>query len=376
MQCILFLAVCQAAVCFINPQSAIRISTASGSERASIGGQTWETTLATARGTDLQSAILNPQSEGRGQDQTKREIILSESIRLSTDLVVIDAQALDRKTGRIINGLKASDFELFEDGVRQEIAHFSQDGLELSVILLMDLSGSVSPVLKEIQSGALLALERLKENDEVAVIAFSSDTQLVQDFTRDRKLIVEKIGHIEKTPVIGQGTSLFDGLRDAAVHMNKASNPLSRRAIVVVTDNIAWEYHFSGLSEKEVADKIFESGSMVCGLVVEGAMTRTEKIFNWHRPGADIYRRRMTVDPFAAQSGGEVIRSDKTEVNARLAMLIDHLRTRYSLGFISKKERADGSFRRISLALTQEARKRLGDVMIRTKQGYYARPQK
>jgi VWFA-related protein len=315
----------------------------------------------------------NPQA---AQDPTKREIILTESIRLSTDLVVIDAQTLDRKTGRIINGLKAADFELYEDGVRQEITHFSQDGLALSVILLMDLSGSVSPVLKEIQSGALLALERLKENDEVAVIAFSSDTQLVQDFTLDRKLIVEKIGHIDKTPVIGQGTSLFEGLRDAAVHMNKASNPMSRRAIIAVTDNVAWEYHFSGLSEKEVADKIFESGSMVCGLVVEGAMTRIEKIFNWNRPGPDIYRRRMTVDPFAAQTGGEVIKSDKTEVNARLALLIDHLRTRYSLGFISKKEQSDGSFRRISLALTPEARKRLGDIVIRTKQGYYARPLK
>ncbi|HKQ77142.1 MAG TPA: VWA domain-containing protein [Blastocatellia bacterium] len=310
------------------------------------------------------------------QNPSRQEIIITERIRLSTDLVVIDVQALNRKTGKLVTGLNAADFELYEDGVRQEITHFSQDRLALSVILLMDLSGSVSPVLKEIQSGALLALERLKESDEVAVIAFSSDTQLVQDFTPNRKLIVEKIGHIEKTPVIGQGTSLFEGLRSAAIHMNKASNGASRRVIIAVTDNVAWEYHFSGLSEKEVAEKIFESGSMVCGLVVEGAMTRTEKIFNWNRPDHDIYRRRMTVDPFATQTGGEVIKSDKTEVNARLALLIDHLRNRYSLGFSPKKEQADGSFRRISLALTNEAQKRLGDIVIRTKQGYYARPQK
>src|SRR5262245_56154982 len=310
------------------------------------------------------------------QNPSRQEIVLQESIKLNTDLVVIDVQALNRKTGQTVNGLKAADFELYEDGVRQEITHFSQDKLSLSVILLMDLSGSVSPVMKEIQSGALLALERLKENDEVAVIAFSSDTQLVQDFTRDRKLIIEKIGHIEKTPVIGQGTSLFKGLCEAAIHMNKASNDASRRVIIAITDNVAWEYHFSGLSEKEVSDKILESGSMVCGLIVEGAMTKTERIFNWNRPGNDIYRRRMSVDPFANQTGGEVINSDKTEVNARLGLLIDHLRNRYSLGFSPKKEQADGSFRRISLALTNEAQKRLGDVVIRTKQGYYARPQK
>src|SRR5262249_48560486 len=192
----------------------------------------------------------------------------------------------------------------------------------LSVVLFMDLSGSVSPVLKEIQSGALLALDRLKENDEVAVIAFSSDTKLVQDFTRDRRLIIEKISTIDKTPVIGLGTSLFDGLLDAATHMSNAGNPSSRRVIIAVTDNVAWEYHFSGLSEKEVADRIIESGSMVCGLVVEGAMTRTEKIFSWNRPGNDIYRRKMSVDPFANQTGGELIKAAKTEVNSRLTLLI------------------------------------------------------
>jgi len=310
------------------------------------------------------------------QNSPPQEIILQETIRLSTDLVVIDVQVLNRKTGEIINGLKASDFELHEDGVKQEITHFSQDRLALSVILLMDLSGSVSPVLRDIQDGALLALDRLKEQDEVAVIAFSSDTQLVQNFTRDRRLIVEQIGKIEKTQVIGHGTSLFAGLRDAAIHMSKASNPTSRRVIIAVTDNIAWEYHFAGLTEKEVSDQIIESGSMVCGLVVEGAMTRTEKLFNWNRPDHDIYRRRMSVDPFANQTGGEVVKSNKTEVNARLALLIDHLRTRYSLGFSPKKEQADGSFRRIRLVLTPETQKRLGDVVVRAKQGYYARPRR
>ncbi len=307
---------------------------------------------------------------------SSQEIVLQESIKLNTDLVVVDVQVLNRKTGEIINGLKASDFELHEDGVKQEISHFSQDKLSLSVILLMDLSGSVSPVLKEIQTGALLALDRLKEKDEVAVIAFSSQTQLVQDFSVDRRLIVEKIGKIDKTSVIGHGTSLFEGLREAAVHMNKASNPTSRRVIVAITDNVAWDYHFLGLTEKEVSDRIIESGSMVCGLVVEGAMTKTEKIFNWSRPDHDIYRRRMTVDPFANQTGGEVIKSSKSEVNARLALLIDHLRTRYSLGFSPKKEQADGSFRRIRLALTAESQKRLGDPVVRAKQGYYARPRK
>jgi len=312
-----------------------------------------------------QIAAQNPSSPGAAPQET---------IRLSTDLVVLDLQVVRRRSGEIINGLRAEDFELYEDGARQEITHFSQDRLSLSVMLLMDLSGSVSPVLKEIRDGALLALNRLKEHDEVAVMAFSSSTQLVQDFTRDRRLVVDKIGRIEKTPVVGQGTSLYQALHDAAHHISQANRPTSRRVIIAITDNVAWEYNFFGLSEKEVSDQVIESGSVVCGLVVEGAMTRTEKIFSRRPAQNDPFRRRMSIDLFVSQTGGEMVKAEKSGVSAHLALLIDHLRNRYSLGFSPKRELADGRFRQIRLGLTPEAQKRLGEVVIRTKQGYYARP--
>ncbi len=297
-----------------------------------------------------------------------------DTIRLSTDLVVIDAQVLNRKTAEIINGLTAADFELYEEGARQQITHFSQDKLSLSVILLIDLSGSVSPVLNDIRDGALTALNRLKEQDEVAVMAFSSTTQLVQDFTTDRLVVVNRIGQIEKTPGIGQGTLLYLALRDAAAHMSKAGNPSSRRVIVTITDNISWDYYGYGVSEKEASDKVVESGSMVCGLIVEGTLSRAERIFRRGQDGRDIFRRRMTIDPIANLTGGELINAPSLEINARLGQLIDHLRTRYSLGFSPKRERADGGYRQIRLALTPETQKRLGDVVIKTKQGYYAKP--
>ncbi|HZS07560.1 MAG TPA: VWA domain-containing protein [Blastocatellia bacterium] len=312
--------------------------------------------------------------QAAAQSRSSPEVLQDETIRIGTELVVLDVQVLNKKSGEIINGLRPQDFELYEDGTRQEITHFSQDKLPLSVILLVDLSSSVSPVLREIRDGALLALKRLKDKDEVAIMAFSSSTQLVQSFTTDRQLIVDRISQIEKTPVIGQGTSLYQALRDAALHMNSASNPTSRRVIIAITDNIAFEYHHFGLSEKEVSDQVIESGSMVCGLIVEGAMTKSTKIFDRKPDSQDIYRRRMSIDPFASETGGEVIKAEKNEINARLALLIDHLRTRYSLGFSPKRERHDGSYRQIRLNLTADARKRLGEVVVKAKQGYYARP--
>ena len=71
----------------------------------------------------------------------------SEVVKINTDLVVLDAQVLRKKDGRAINSLKREDFLLSEDGQRQEIVHFSQDRLPLSILLLLDLSASVRPVI-------------------------------------------------------------------------------------------------------------------------------------------------------------------------------------------------------------------------------------
>ena len=287
-----------------------------------------------------------------------------DTIRLDTSLVVIDARIVDRRTGQFISGLKSDDFILSDDGVRQEITHFSQDSLNLSVILLLDLSGSVSPVLQEIRSGALGALSRLRKTDEVALMAFSSKTRLVQEFTRDRGLIIDRIREIEKTPVIGQGTSLFQAISDAATHMELAGgNRSNRRVIITITDNVAWDYNFAGLTAQEVS-------RMVCGLIVEGALTRTEKIFLRNRAGQDIYRRRMTIDPFIDLSGGELIRANPGLISSQLATLVDHLRSRYSFGYTPKRESVDDRYHQISLRLSDEARRRLGDLLIRTRQGY------
>ena len=294
----------------------------------------------------------------------------AETIRLDTNLVVIDAHVVSQRTGEFIAGLKSTDFVLFDDERRQEISHFSQDRLDLSMLLLLDLSGSVSPVLDEIRDGALGALSRLKRTDEVSLMAFSSRTELLQDFTRDRQLISSRIGRIEKTPVIGQGTSLFQALSDAAQHMGRSARGSSRRVIIVITDNVAWDYNSAGLSERDVMPHVLDSGTMVCGLVVEGALTRTEKIFLRNRNGRDIYRRRMTIDPFVDLTGGEIVRANRLEVSGQLAKLVEHLRSRYSFGYAPKRDLDSVGFHRIRLELAVEASQRLGGVTIRTRRGY------
>ncbi|MEW6730468.1 MAG: VWA domain-containing protein [Acidobacteriota bacterium] len=296
-----------------------------------------------------------------------------EVIKLSTELVVLDVQVLNKETGLAISGLSEEDFELYEDGTKQTITNFSQDKLPLSIILLLDVSGSVRPILEQIRDGALDALQQLKPEDEVALMAFAGKTELIANFTRDRQLIADRIKNINQfTQHLGAATFLNEGVYQAALQLRKSSNPISRRVIIVVTDNVSNRNPFGKEhSEKEALAELFESGGAVCGLIVRGVIGKVMA----KNPTTILSRVLLSagsVNTYAKKTGGEVMPADKNEVDTKLGQLITHLRTRYSIGYVSSNTKQDGRFRRIKLKLVPRTRKSRDELVIRTKEGYYA----
>jgi VWFA-related protein len=285
-----------------------------------------------------------------------------EVIRINADVVLLDAQVLDRKTGRAVGDLKQDEFELYEDGVKQQIAYFGHDELPLSILLLLDVSGSVRPIVRQIADGAREALDKLKPADEVAVMAFAEEATLVQGFTRDHQLIADQIKTASEKTSIGRGTFLAAALYEAAREMPQATNPASRRVIIVVTDNIAVA---SKRAKQRATTELFESGTVVCGLIVRGGFGKTVNVMTLGLVHG--------LNPFADETGGELINADKKEVDTKLADLLTHLRTRYTLGYKPQNTQEDGKLRRIKLQLTAQAQRTRGKLAIRTKQGYYFR---
>src|SRR5436309_2124234 len=117
--------------------------------------------------------------------QTKQPNNPGDVIKSCIELVVLDAQ-VRRRSEETVGTLTREDFMIYEDDVKQQIAHFSKDQPPISIVLLLDVSGSVMPFFEQIQGGGLRALQRLKDKDEVALMAFSTEAVLIQDFTRDR----------------------------------------------------------------------------------------------------------------------------------------------------------------------------------------------
>jgi VWFA-related protein len=297
-------------------------------------------------------------------------------IRVSVDLVVVDAQVVHKKTGRPVGGLQREDFELFEDGVRQQIVSFSQDRLPLSIVFLFDLTESVRPVLKPLAVGALAALEHLKPEDETAVMVYAASAKLLQAFTTDRALTVAAI---EKASSMDSDEAAFfnEGVFQAASQAAKAKNPASRRVIVWLTDNVpnvpsAGKAH----TEIEALHELLESGTVVSALLERSAMSNAMTVLysknpifamgRKHNPPGDVYK-------YAEQTGGQVMKSGKEEVAAKLADLIDQIRTRYSLGYRAPVEQPSGKFCEIKLKVSPDVLKREGQVVVKAKRGYYRR---
>lgn len=114
-------------------------------------------------------------------------------LSIRTDMVVLEAQVLDRE-GRAVSGLADGDFEVTEDRVTQQIVSFNtpaESREPLSIILLLDWSGSVYEYIKESLRGAEHLVASLGEREELAIV--TDDVKLLCDYTNDKVKLREKL---------------------------------------------------------------------------------------------------------------------------------------------------------------------------------------
>jgi VWFA-related protein len=296
-----------------------------------------------------------------------------EVVKVDADLVVLDALVMQRETGRVVGDLTKEDFILEEDGQRQQITHFSQDKLPLSVLLLIDRGGCLDPFGSEVRQAARAALARLKPADEVALMAYHETVNLLQGFTRERAAVADALARV---PAHDEEADhcLNRALAEAAQYMIRAGNPAGRRVIIVVT-GVTTNFDCGSPHGNEVLRDILESGSVVCGLIPKSAGQRLEDGAGRVATGiGGLFRlRSLSLAKLAEETGGEVL-GDKPEYLARVFdTLVEHLRTRYSMGFVPTNKRHDGTRRKLKVQVAATARTNAKKLVVKTRRSYIAR---
>ena len=320
------------------------------------------------------SSRISSQTRERTVNAVNKPVIAAaEVVKVEVDLVTADALVLQKKTARIVGNLKQTDFVVLEDGAKQEITHFSQDSLPLSVVLLIDRGGCIDPYGSEVQHAAKEALRRLKETDEVAVMAYQDNVELIQGFTRDRKQIDDALERIPKKDEWADHC-INKAFAKAADYMLSSGNPVGRRVIIVIT-GITRNFDCGhGPSGKAAKISLYESGSVVCGLIPKSAVQRMENRFmvmGTKMAGA-FGARTMDIKELAEETGGEVMEEKPEKLDQTFATLIDHLRTRYNLGFVSSNRKRDGTVRKIKIDVQPELQKSQGKLVVKARRSYVA----
>ena len=273
----------------------------------------------------------------------------SPSIRTSVDVVDILCTVQDRRS-RYIGNLTRDDFEIYEDGVKQNIDFFHHETGEkarpLSVLILVDTSGSVKDKLHFEQRAASEFLRQtLAQNkDMAAIVQFDSEINLAQDFTFDIPLLEEALLEIRA----GGATKLYDaiwvGVKDLL------SEEVGRRVLVILSDGAD--------TQSMVGAKEAIQASQINDVVIYGIGVKSRRF------DSDFGKLKK----FARATGGRFYNSKANLKRLRQAFsqISKEIKNQYSLGYVSSNKKRDGSFRSVEVRV-----KRRG-LKLNHREGYYA----
>ena len=185
--------------------------------------------------------------------------------RSGVDLVNVTATVVDRN-GRFVPGLSQSDFIVYEENELQEITHFSNERVPVSLGLVLDTSGSM---VGEKLTNALMAVDRfltklLSPEDEIFLYKFNNFPELVQDWTTDRQRLSRAIRRINANG----GTAMYDAIAESVPLAQTGQH--RKRAIVLISDGNDTD---SEASLGEVKQMIRESEVMVYAIGIDGQAT-------------------------------------------------------------------------------------------------------
>jgi len=279
------------------------------------------------------------------------------SFRAGVELVSLNVTVTDGAS-HYVTDLTADDFNVFEDGVKQDVTFFNRTNLPIALALLLDTSASMESKLPTAQEAAIGFAKRLRSQDLAEVIDFDSRVVVLQNFTG---AVADLEQAIRKTSA-GGSTSLYNAvyiaLKDLKKVIAKNVEEIRRQAIIVLSDG---EDTSSLLPFEEVLDLAKRSETAIYSIGLradEGHTVSTAKGFK---------EAEFVLRQFSQETGGRAFFPNQvSDLNNVYGQIADELSSQYTVGYTSRNPKRDGSWRRVVVRVTRP------NLTARTKQGYFA----
>ena len=275
-------------------------------------------------------------------------------IRVATNLVTIPVRLLT-SDGKPVPHVRQSEFKIYENGVEQEVAYFSDEEQPFTVALVLDMSYSSVFKLDDIQSAARIFTFKLRPDDRVTVVSFDEKSHVLCEPTNDRRIMQLAIDGSR----IASGTSLYDTLDDVFTKLSSAGG---RKAIVLLSDGV--DTSSSRADAAEVANR-FSGEDVIVYPIQYNTYTDVQKsrekdaeirfdeddrryvVKSEPKKGEraqDYETARTFLRSIAEEAGGRVYNvSSTTNLNDAFSQIAEELRRIYSIGYYPQEDRKSGA---------------------------------
>jgi Ca-activated chloride channel family protein len=274
----------------------------------------------------------------------------SDRVQLSTAIVNVVISVTD-PYGRFVTGLGKDHFEVFDDKVKQQIAHFSDEDAPVSLGIVYDVSGS----MKERISRSIRALKRFIEtshdDDDFFLIGFNDRAKLVQDFTPSGDQVVSHLMFVQPKG----STALYDAAYLAVEKVQQGRH--TKKALLLISDG---QDNNSRYTYKELRNRVKEADVQVYAIGITDPASDSLSGFG-----------RSVLEEITRMTGGRAFfpnaynEPELVEICTRIAL---ELRHQYSVGFYPSDVTSLAKWHKVNVKVNPP--KGLGRLSLSYKEGY------
>ena len=256
--------------------------------------------------------------------------------RGTTEVVAVYATVTDKSSGRLLTDLPKEAFLVFDNGRRQEVTVFSNEVQPITVVIMLDRSGSMMPFADIVRQAAERFVEKMLPDDRARVGDFSHLVQIhPEQFTSDKSQLLWNLRTNMQSARNGPSPVWWSVDRS----MTALASEGGRRVVLMLSDGHddpsygQPRTHFKDLQQRVVEDEI-----MIYAVGVPASMQN-----NWgttfNRSSPMIGMKFQPPDPdlrkIAEQSGGGYFELDwRDDLDQTFERVADELHRQYLLGFV------------------------------------------
>jgi Ca-activated chloride channel family protein len=270
------------------------------------------------------------------------------TFRSGTELVSLFVTVADAE-GRLVPDLTESDFEVLDNGKPQPIVHFENVVQPITVVVMLDTSGSMTGSISLLKDAAEQFFIRLLPDDRARVGAFNDKIEITAHFTNDRDQLITDTRQLD----FGNGTRLWDAV---LLSLDELKGIEGRRVVLVFTDGDDTD---SRTRFGTIVDRARSDEAMIYAIGLESNYFNGERMV---RSEPDSGLRRI-----ADETGGGYFELKKTaDLAPTFTRVAQELHAQYVMGFAPTQ--LDGKVHQLSVRVKQRG------MTARARRSYVATP--